>query len=44
MHNWDVDLNAVLKTFDPIENAPEYNVDKVMGSTDKDGKGLYLVE
>jgi hypothetical protein len=42
--NRDVDLNAVLKTSDPIENAPEYDVDKVMGSTEKDGKVLYLVK
>jgi hypothetical protein len=37
-----VDLNAVLKASDPIENAPEYDIDKVMGSTEKDGKVLYL--
>jgi hypothetical protein len=33
-----------VKTSDPIENAPEYDVDKVMGSTEKDGKILYLVK
>jgi hypothetical protein len=38
--NRDVDLIAVLKTSDYIENAPEYDVDKVMGSTEKDGKVL----
>jgi hypothetical protein len=38
----DVDLNAILQTSDPIENAPEYDVDKVMGSTEQDGKVLYL--
>jgi hypothetical protein len=42
--NRDVDLNSVLKTSDPIENAPEYDVDKVMGSTKKDRKVLYLVK
>jgi hypothetical protein len=42
--NRDVDLNAVLKTSDPIENAPAYDVDKVMGSTEKDSKDLYLVK
>jgi hypothetical protein len=42
--NQDVDLNAVLKTSNPIENAPEYDVDKVMGSTKKDRKVLYLVK
>jgi hypothetical protein len=42
--NRDVDLNAVLKTSDPIESAPEYNIDKVMGSTEKDGKVLCLVK
>jgi hypothetical protein len=42
--NRDVDLNAILKTSDPIENAPEYDVDKVIGSTEKDGKVLYLVK
>jgi hypothetical protein len=34
--NRDVDLNAVLKTSDPIGNAAEYDVDKVMGSTETD--------
>jgi hypothetical protein len=42
--NRDVNLNAVLKTSDAIENAPEYDVDKVMGSTEKEGKVLYLVK
>jgi hypothetical protein len=36
--NRHVDLNAVLKTSNPIEKAPEYDVDKVMGSTETDGK------
>jgi hypothetical protein len=34
----------MLKTSDSIENAPEYGVDKVMGSKEKDGKVLYLVK
>jgi hypothetical protein len=34
--NWDVHLHAGLKTSDPIENAPKYDVDKVMGSTETD--------
>jgi hypothetical protein len=42
--NRDVDLNAILKISDPIENAPEYEVDTVMASTEKDGKVLYLVK
>jgi hypothetical protein len=42
--NWDIDLNAILKTSDPMENAPEYDMDKVMGSTEKDGKVLYLLD
>jgi hypothetical protein len=42
--NRDVDLNAVLKTSDPIGNAPEYDIDKVMGAIDKGGKLLYLVK
>jgi hypothetical protein len=42
--NRDVDLNAILKTSDPITNAPDYDEDKVMGSTEKDGKVLYLVK
>jgi hypothetical protein len=42
--NWDLDLNAILKTSDPIENAPEDDVDKVMRSTEKDWKVLYLVK
>jgi hypothetical protein len=29
--NRDIDLNAVLITSNPIENAPEYDIDKVMG-------------
>jgi hypothetical protein len=40
----DVDLNAVLKTSDYIENCPEYDVDKVISSTENDGKVLYLVK
>jgi hypothetical protein len=42
--NRDIYLNAVLKTYDPNENAPEYDVDKVMGSREKDGKVLYLLK
>jgi hypothetical protein len=38
--NRDVDLITVLKISDPFENAPEYDVDKVMGSTDKDWQVL----
>jgi hypothetical protein len=33
-----------LKNTDLIENAPEYDVDKVMDSMEKDGKVLYLVK
>jgi hypothetical protein len=40
----DLDLNAVLKPSDPIENAPEYDVAKVMSSTDNDRRVLYLVK
>jgi hypothetical protein len=29
---------------DPIENAPEYDIDKVMDSMEKEGKLLYLVK
>jgi hypothetical protein len=39
-----VDLNAILTTSDPIENATEYDVDKLMGSTEKDRRVLYLVK
>jgi hypothetical protein len=42
--NRDVDFNAVLKPSNPIENAPDYDVNKVMGSTEIDVKVLYLVE
>jgi transposase InsO family protein len=42
--NQDVDLNAFLKNSDLIENASEYDVDKVLGSTEKDGKVLSLVK
>jgi hypothetical protein len=36
--NQNVDLNAVLKTSDPIKNMPGYDIGKVMGSTEKDGR------
>jgi hypothetical protein len=42
--NRAVDLNAILKTSDPFENAPEYDVDKVMGSTENERKVLYLLK
>jgi hypothetical protein len=42
--NQDVDLNTILKTSESIKNAPDYDVDKVLGSTEKDGKVLYLVK
>jgi hypothetical protein len=42
--NRDVDLNAVLKTSDPIEKAPESDIDKVMGATEKDRRVFYLVK
>jgi hypothetical protein len=32
--NRDLNLNTVLNTSDPIENAAEYDIDKVMGSTE----------
>jgi hypothetical protein len=38
--NRDVDLNAVLKTSDLITNAGEYDIDKVMGSTQKRWQGF----
>jgi hypothetical protein len=34
--NRDIDINAVLKISDPLENTPEHDIDKVMGSTEKD--------
>jgi hypothetical protein len=39
-----VDLNAVLKTSDPIQNAPEYAIDKVIGSSENYRKLLYPVK
>jgi hypothetical protein len=42
--NWDIDLNTILNTSDPLENAPEYEIDKVIGSTEKDWKHLYLLK
>jgi hypothetical protein len=42
--NRDVNVEDILKNTDPIENAPEYDVDKVMNSMEKDGKVLYLVK
>jgi hypothetical protein len=42
--NREVDVNAVLKTSNPIENAPECGVDRFMGSTEKDGKVLSMVK
>jgi hypothetical protein len=41
---WDVDLNTVLKTSDTIQKTPEYEIDQVMGSTEKDGNVFYLVK
>jgi hypothetical protein len=40
MGNRDFDLNTILKTSDPIENPPEYHIDKVMGSTIKRCEGI----
>jgi hypothetical protein len=40
--NCDVDLNTILKFSDYIENAPEYDTDKGIGSIAKDGEILYL--
>jgi hypothetical protein len=37
-NNPDVDLNAILKTDDPIQYTPEYDVDKVMSRIEIDGK------
>jgi hypothetical protein len=53
--NQDINLNAILRTSDPSEtailktsdpskNALQYDVDQVMGSTEQDGKILYLVK
>jgi hypothetical protein len=42
--NQDVDLNPILKTSAPIENVPKYEVDKVMGSKENDGKLVYVVK
>jgi hypothetical protein len=36
--NCDGDLNAILKTSDPIENAPDYDIEEVIGSTEQYGK------
>jgi hypothetical protein len=40
----DLDLNAVLNTSDPIENTCDFGLDKVMGSTYKGRRVLYLVK
>jgi hypothetical protein len=42
--NRDFDINAILKTSNPIENAQEYDIDKVMGSKDNARKVLYRVK
>jgi hypothetical protein len=42
--NRDVDLNVILKTSDPIANAAEYDIDKLMGMTEKASRVLYLVK
>jgi hypothetical protein len=34
----------MLNTSNPMENAPEYDTDKVLGSIEKDGKVVYLVK
>jgi hypothetical protein len=38
--NGNVNLISVLNTSYPLETAPAYNIDKVMGSTKKDRKVL----
>jgi hypothetical protein len=40
--NRNIGLNVVLNTGNLIENAHEYDLDKVIGSTDKDRRILYL--
>jgi hypothetical protein len=42
--NRDVNLNAVINTSDPIESPPDYDIDKVTCSVEKDGKISYLVK
>jgi hypothetical protein len=42
--NQDGDLNTVLNTSEHIDNAPDYDIDTDMGSTENDGKGLYLAK
>jgi hypothetical protein len=39
-YNRVVESNAVQKTSDPIENGHEYEVNKVIGSTEKDRRVL----
>jgi hypothetical protein len=41
--NTDIDSKDVLKTCDPIENAPKSDVNIVMGSIEQDDTVLYLV-
>ena len=42
--NREVNLDDVLRQSDPVENSPEYDVDKIMGSTQRGKKVLYLVK
>jgi hypothetical protein len=44
MGNRDVDINAILNTSDPIENTLEYDVTKVMGSSEKLSQVLYVIK
>jgi hypothetical protein len=42
--NRNLNVEDILKNTDPIENAPEYDIDTDIDSMDKDGKVLYLVK
>jgi hypothetical protein len=40
----EVNIDEILRSAEPVENAPEYDVHKIMGSSKKNGKVLYWVK
>jgi hypothetical protein len=40
----EVNIDEILQSAAPVESAPEYDVDRIMGSSEKNGKVLYLVK
>jgi hypothetical protein len=40
----EVNIDEILQSAAPVESAPEYDVAKIMGSSEKNRKVLYLVK